>query len=784
MLIPLASGSFLATFWAAPPESLPPGKSFSFTGFLAVGSGDVASVQKVVYAIDDERTPVKTGTLSGRVREAGTGLALSGVNVVVQDANGNYVSSARTGSDGTYVAWVPPGRYRVFGVDADRSVVSSDYADVSEGEAATLHLELERSAYLSVDVRDGTGRRLPAKISIEAVYEHEGPEPPRTFLYDLKVGERFRPSDLDPDTSDSRTRRYLERYFYAPKGTATHAVRPGRYKVYASRGIEYELASAEVELAPGEERQLAFVLNHVMPTPGWVSGDFHVHSANSVDSHMALPDRVASYAVEGVDYLASTDHNFVSDFAPTVEAMGLEPWVKTSVGLELTTLEMGHFNAFPLVLDPGPVTHGSFNWFRRPPGELFAQLRCPKTADNGCIGHRSGKTLVQVNHPRDSIMGYFSAFNLGAYTGTTLPNSSQFKLDQDPLPDGTPSPYDPRNFTLEFDLLEVFNGKHLEQLHHYRMPAVPPPGPEPKDVQPCTGAQTADCLPPANQILETIIKVPNDQGGMVDQPQPVYPGALEDFYTLVGKGRRIVAVGNSDSHGPSAEAGLPRTYVHVGPVADGSMQALPEEVVLEGLKAGRVVVTNGPFLDVTVNGQPVGSDVVSKDGTATVRVVVRAPSWIDVRRVVIKRGGKDVRKVPVVLEEIPVPPSKEVVRLEVERTFTNLPDESFIVVEASGDEPMWPVYTPAEIKSILINEAVGAVGAAFGFGSKWGKYRPEQVRQVTPFAFTNPIRVVHSSRQPLTIEPKELPLMATRPFSPRKLPDLRRLFGSLHSDVE
>lgn len=784
LLIPVAAGSFLGTMWGKPRE-LPPGKSYSYTGFLAVGTGDVASVQKVIYGIDDERSPIKTGTLFGRVREELTGAGLAGVAVVIQDSQGEYVSSARTGKDGSYTAWLPPGSYRAIAVHPDRaSARSGEMVELAAGGKARVDLSMPRPAYLSVSVWDEQGGPLPAKISVQATYQHEGDEPPREFLYDLRIGEKMRPSDLEPDREDPATRRYLERVFFAPSGSAGKALRPGSYRIYASRGIEYELASQEVELKAGEQTELSMVLRQLMPTPGWASADLHVHSAHSVDSDMGLADRVASYAVEGVDYLSSTDHNFVSDFRPALEAQKLQRWVRTTVGLELTTLEMGHFNAFPLILDPGPVTHGSLGWFRRPPEELFNQLRCPHGSAPGCLGHPKGNTLLQVNHPRDSILGYFTAFNLGSYTGAPLPNSSAFKLDQEPLPDGSPSPYRPENFRLGFELLEVFNGKQVAQLFHYRMPEVAPPGPEP-EVPRCPGGQTADCLPGKGQILEELIKVPDPArpGSSYDQRQPAFPGALEDWYTLL-KEHQITGVGNSDSHSAAAEAGLPRSYVQVGPSADGSMEALDEDALLDGLKAGRVVVTNGPFVELTVNGQQVGSQVVAPDGTVEVRVVVKAAPWVDVSKVVLRRGGRDVSTVPPVLAEIAVPSSTELVRLDEMRTFEGLPDDSFLVAEVSGSRSLWPVYTPYEIESVLINEALSAVGTTFGFTNKYGKYGPKRVQQLTPFAFTNPIRVVRSAKQGLRAH---RPLAAPGPapkHTPRRIPDLRRLFGALHSDVE
>ncbi|MFZ5468299.1 MAG: carboxypeptidase regulatory-like domain-containing protein [Myxococcota bacterium] len=765
LLIPMAFSSFLGTFWGMPPKALAPGKSYSFAGYLAVGNGDVASAQKVVYSINDAsevdgRTPTPTGTISGRVREELTGSAVAGLTVVLQDDQGHYVSSARSQKDGSYTAAVPPGRYRAYAVDSVRTPkLSGEYVEVAADALARIDLLVERAATLSVTVLDERGRRLPAKISIEAVYGHVGAEPPRSFLYNLRVGERMRPSDFDADTDEPQTRRYLEKVFFAPHGTAGKAIRPGSYRVWASRGPEYDLASADVELKAGELRELSLTLRQVMKTPGYVSTDFHVHSVNSVDSEMSSSDRVASYAVEGVDFLSSTDHNFVTDFAPTVEALGLQDWVKTTVGLELTTLEMGHFNAFPLVLEKGAVTHGSFNWFRRPPGELFAQLRS--------LGKYEGKTIVQVNHPRDTILGYFSQYNMSAYTTEILPPTSAFTLDR--------TIYTPESFSLDFDALEVFNGKHAEQLFHYRVPQNPGSGPEPT-LPFCTPGGPAECIQAVGEILEQTF-----EGSKVN---PVYAGALEDYYTLTARGRRLTAMGNSDSHSAKAEAGLPRSYVWVGDTADGSMMGLSEEAVMDGIRTQKVVVTNGPFVELFVNEQPVGSEVVAPEGNVTVRIKVQAAPWVDVSKVVLKRGGKDQQKIPQVVAEYTVAPSEELVRLEETKELFGIPDDSFFVVEVSGERPMWPVYTPLEIASIQLNEIIGSLGATFGYTNKYGKYRPVQEQQIKPFAFTNPVYVVRAKKQALAAKRLVLPLGQTQPHQPAKVPDLRRLFGQFHADLE
>jgi hypothetical protein len=204
--------------------------------------------------------------------------------------------------------------------------------------------------------------------------------------------------------------------------------------------------------------------------------------------------------------------------------------------------------------------------------------------------------------------------------------------------------------------------------------------------------------------------------------------------------------------------------------------------VFDAMRAGKVVVTNGPFLDVTVNGQGLGSTVVASDGKIDVHIVIKAAPWVDVRRVTVFRGGRDQVKRPFVLETLEVPASTDVVRLDVTRSYSNIPDGSFVVIDAAGDKPMWPVFTPYEVPSLQISDAVGVIGGAFGFGNKFGRYQPVMEQQVTPYGFTNPIWVNRTLQQPLNAPKPVLPVSNDKPFVPRVIPDLRTLYHAFHSD--
>ncbi len=62
-------------------------------------------------------------------------------------------------------------------------------------------------------------------------------------------------------------------------GTARLELPPGRYRVRAFKGIEYRVARAEVDLAPGDEKTVDLELERWidMPARGWYGVDDHVH---------------------------------------------------------------------------------------------------------------------------------------------------------------------------------------------------------------------------------------------------------------------------------------------------------------------------------------------------------------------------------------------------------------------------------------------------------------------------------------------------------------------------
>jgi len=107
------------------------------------------------------------------------------------------------------------------------------------------------------------------------------------------------------------------------------------------------------------------------------------------------------------------------------------------------------------------------------------------------------------------------------------------------------------------------------------------------------------------------------------------------YARLLREAGRYGLTAGSDSHYlRGEECGYPRLYVARDAKAGSSLF----EQIRDGLKAGRVLVTNGPFITLLVNGQPPGSLVTDTDGVLDILLEVRAPAWVDVRTIMVYDG--------------------------------------------------------------------------------------------------------------------------------------------------
>ncbi len=179
---------------------------------------------------------------------------------------------------------------------------------------------------------------------------------------------------------------------------------------------------------------------------------------------------------------------------------------------------------------------------------------------------------------------------------------------------------------------------------------------------------------------------------------------------LLNQGRHVWCVAVSDAHrvfGGSGVGGW-RTYVPSSTDEPGDID--PREVIRNS-KAGQMMITNGPFLQVETNqGLPIGSRLTSAGGV-TLRVRVQTPNWIDVDRV------------QVLVNSRPLP----------EYNYTRSSHQEYFHSGGVKFERQVRIDLPRDAHLIVV-----ATSESSTLEKGWGR-SPEALMH--PVAFTNPIYV-------------------------------------------
>ncbi len=395
--------------------TLAPGESASYARVWVVGArADVASlVAELTLAAGGELGAIEL-TLGGA---AGSAVAApEGAKVVLSSPGGGEILSLRALHEGPrFGGDVPPGTYLLSyaGGGGRKGVGPAVRVDVKAGSVARARLAVSDAGRLRAqctELGEVTGRS-PCKVTIDGVAATPSPD--------------FGPAHVAGPARNQVT---------TADGAVDVALAPGRYRVTASRGPEYALAQAEVDVVAGKDAPaVSLALKRVMDTTGYVATDFHQHTMLGADAPVGMRDRVVSNAAEGVEVAVASEHNVVADLEPLVRALHLEGDLVSIPGDELTTDSSrhpwGHANVFPLVPDATKARGGAPRVLDRTAKEVFAELRA-----------LAAPHVLQVNHPRTGLTGYFDQGGLDPKTGV-----------------GTDPGYDPG-----FDALEVWNGRNVD----------------------------------------------------------------------------------------------------------------------------------------------------------------------------------------------------------------------------------------------------------------------------------------------------------------------------------
>lgn len=377
------------------------GQSASYERYFVVGAGGTSEVSSAALALRG----VAASSLKGRIVEHRHKSPVAGATIEITNATRAPVGAAKTDANGWYSADLSPGRYHLVVKGMHRAPSPPFQIDILPGQQCVYSGEVGTPGRIKLLAVDEKGQPVPAKFTFEGVGNTADPF--------------FGPKYLVAGALN---------VVFAHTGEAETSIAPGTYRVTVSRGIEYTIHQQVAFVEAGKTAEVRARIHRVVRTPGYLAADLHQHAAPSFDSATPLEDRVISNVCEGVEIVAMTDHDVHTDLAPVIERLGLTSHIKSLVGDEVTTDQIGHFNGFPLPHLPSAPGNGAVAHKGKTAREIFASLR-----------RLNPRTVIQVNHPRAGKLGYFNCLGLEADTGTSQ-NAG---------------------FCLDFDAIEVLNGKYV-----------------------------------------------------------------------------------------------------------------------------------------------------------------------------------------------------------------------------------------------------------------------------------------------------------------------------------
>ncbi len=643
-----------------PPGELPPGGVLVYTRRVYIGSrNDVASVADAMIDVLAERLGFDTGTISGNVDAtdtadvAASAIATKTAEICTQGTVGGActtnagcdtgpgsgdgvcssvpafgpdvpVTHFRTDAAGAFAGiTLPVGIYDLEFRAAERDpVVTAGIAVLPGANAAVSVPAMTGLGAVELTVRERIGGRVraaPAKVTFIGIDGTPNP----VFRKDL-VAVSFTASgeetDIAPETFAGGPAQ--RNFVYVGNGTETVRLRPGRYRLIASRGPEYTLRRRTLTVREGRTRARRFTVRRIVDTPGFLSGDFHIHSARSFDSSPPLRDRVTSFAGEGVEVMVSTDHDYHVDYASVIADLDLAATITSIVGNEVTSTApnppafpnaIGHINAWPVPVDPVARRDGSIEDEYVAPNFIFSRLR------------GQGAEVVQYNHPRAGFAGIASIGFFNNIGCGRCANAIDTLCAVDPDCPASPAPQDCTCVGYQPDrpITEAPNDALLD---------TDITGPGTSGVPNPDGTRNIDfdVMEIANGLdLAPYLEVRRDWLSLLNQT---------DFATVPF----IAGTAVSDSHRlVLEEAGYFRTYVGG---AGNDPAAVDVGTFDANVRAGNMVGTTGPFVEFSVEDGAgeragLGGTLVPAGSVVTLRIRVQATNWIPVDEVRVIVNG-------------------------------------------------------------------------------------------------------------------------------------------------
>ncbi|MBU6301534.1 MAG: CehA/McbA family metallohydrolase [Verrucomicrobia bacterium] len=346
-----------AVAWIQPDKPvdkvlLAPGETFRVERFFAVGTSPAEALGRVAGAVGES----EEWRLSVR-DEGGQGV---GDAVVGFEVGGSRMLAAYPARNGELVIPFLKGTTRATVAAPGRQTVK----EVANGAKVTLGA----ASIVRFAVTDGGGLSIPCKVQFHGIKGTPGP-------------------DLGPKI---RAHGCVDQW-HAESGNFEVRLAPGSYRVVVTRGPEHGHHEQEITLEAGKVVEVKARLVRQVDSSGWIAADFHNHSTPSGDNVCGTPDRIINLAAEHIEFAPTTEHNRIFNWAPVIEKLGLQKFLHTVPGMELTG-RGAHINCFPLDAVPHIQDNGAPVW------EADPRINAHHLRNHGGWDpHRA--RWIQINHP-------------------------------------------------------------------------------------------------------------------------------------------------------------------------------------------------------------------------------------------------------------------------------------------------------------------------------------------------------------------------------------------------
>lgn len=500
---------------------LQPKQEVVISRFFAVGTSPAQAVGEVRQVKGDKVTVV-----SGQIYDE-TGKGVMSASILVPE--GKNTVSGYPDAEGKFSLKLPAGITELTVTDLGRP----------EAKISTMNPKavLKAASGIRFSVTDEDGKPLPCKAHFAPLNE----KTPK-----LELGPKWRAHGC------------VDQY-HSENGHFTQQLPPGKYHVVVVRGPEYSHLAKDITIDAGKIVDFKGALKRLVDSKGWISADFHNHSTPSGDNVCDTDGRLINIAAEHLEFTPTTEHNRLYDWEPTIKALGLENYIKTVKGMELTGSRQ-HFNAFPFEPEPLKQDGGAPVWNDDPRITALTLRRWQ--------GERPER-WIQFNHP----------------------DLSNMFIDRngDGVQDG--------GFVGVGDMID--------------------------------GSESENG-PGTNILAEAPFSVSRAAGSLAAK---VSQNREFIWRQLLNQGLRVTAVGVADAHSVYGNGvGCWRCYL---PSSTDEPAKIDWAELSPHAKAGHIVLSTGPFLEVTTQNGKIAGDEDRCTGGIDLKVRVQCTDWMDIDRVQI-----------------------------------------------------------------------------------------------------------------------------------------------------